>query len=166
MGLAPDTGKRRHGRSRSHWKGRIVSVNSRLITLLGSPPTTCAQQLVACSSLCTRAAGCPDFSHRPVRQTNNLRYHVVGLAPDTGERQHGLSRGSHSHWKKKKCISPLAAHDSIGFYNHDSVRGVKATENFRGDSVDEACIGKDEGQLFSGEGARLENKMLVLGNKV
>ena len=43
--------------------------------------------------------GCPDSSHRPVRQTTNLRYHVVGLTPDTGVRQRGRSRRVTHPWK-------------------------------------------------------------------
>ena len=49
---------------------------------------------------------------------------VVGLAPDTGERQHGRSREeSHSHRKGSMYKSThLAAHNLIGSYRHDMRR--------------------------------------------
>jgi len=37
-----------------------------------------------------------DSSQWPVRQTTNLRYHVVGLTPGNGERQHGCSQRQRS----------------------------------------------------------------------
>ena len=49
------------------------------------------------------SCGLPGFLPLPPcasPERTNLRYHVVGLAPDTGERQHGRSpRVTQPHWK-------------------------------------------------------------------
>ena len=50
---------------------------------------------------------------------------VVGVAPDTGDRQRGCSLGREAArlltaLEGKNCISQLAAHNPIGFYRHDT----------------------------------------------